>query len=328
MILKCENVCKTFDQTEVLRGVNLELNKGEILTLLGDSGCGKSTLLRLIAGLESVTSGIISINGKIAQNSSTFLPPQKRKIAFVFQDYALFPHLNVKQNISFGLREFSTKEQELRVDEVVNMLNIKELLKRYPHELSGGQQQRIAIARALATKPEILLLDEPFSNLDTNLKIGVSLELRKLIKDLHIGAIMVTHNRQEALSMSDKIALLHSGIIDQCDTPIDIYEKPKNLHVAKFLGDISIFEPKTLRKEPKHGQKLGIRPEHCWYEKQSGELECKVVSKVYGGENYLLHVKLKSGENIVVKVPNSADISIDEIGYINIHQEKLFWLYM
>lgn len=328
MILKCEKICKSFGDLEVLCGVDLELKKGEIVTLLGDSGCGKSTLLRLIAGLESANEGIISIDGKVVQDKKTFIPPQRRKIAFVFQDYALFPHLTVRQNISFGLKDFSKKEQEERIEEVSKMVNISELLKRYPHELSGGQQQRVAIARALATKPEILLLDEPFSNLDTNLKIEVSLELRRLIKELGIGAILVTHNRQEALSISDQIALLHNGLIEQCSSPVEIYEKPKTIHVAKFLGDITVLNPKTLNKEPKDGQKLGVRPEHCWYEKESGELEGKVVSKVYNGSNYLLHVRLESGENIAVKVPNSTKVESMEKGYVNIDKDHLFWLYM
>lgn len=322
MILQCNNVSKSFGQTNVLKDINLHVDKGEILTLLGDSGCGKSTLLRIIAGLESSDSGEVFIDEKIVQNKNSFVSPQKRGIAFVFQDYALFPHMSVEENIAFALKNVPKDEKQRLVEDVSRILNVSSLLKRSPHELSGGQQQRIAIARALVLKPSILLLDEPFSNLDTNLKISVSIELRELIKSLKIGAIMVTHNRHEALSMSDNIALLNDGIIEQHASPEDIYKNPKTLHVAKFMGNISLLNPKILNLDKEDNMMLAIRPEDCAFEDEGIGVEVRQI--IYEGGYKLLKVLLhKTGELLEIRVNGSFQVQIGDNKYIKINNYRI-----
>lgn len=313
MILECNSIAKSFKKTTVLKDINLSLKRGEILTLLGDSGCGKSTLLRIFAGLETSDQGTIKIDKTLVADKNHFLSPQKREIAFVFQDYALFPHMNVKQNISFALKDTPNKYKDKLIHDVSKTLNILPLLKRNPHELSGGQQQRIAIARALVLKPHLLLLDEPFSNLDTNLKISVSLELREIIKSLNIGAIMVTHNRSEALSMSDNIAILHEGVIEQCSNPKDIYLNPKSKHVAKFMGEISIIK--------QDNKTIGVRPESCSFSFEKGDYKSKVTNTIFTGSHQMIHLHLQDiNQNIKVQANRNLKVGIGDEGYVNIDE--------
>ncbi len=310
MTLSCENISKKFDNTEVLKDINLQVKQGEIVTLLGDSGCGKSTLLRIVAGLERNDGGSVAINGKTVADSSSFLSPQKRNISFVFQDYALYPHLNVEQNIAFALKDASKDEKKSAVGNIAEVLGIQELLKRSPHELSGGQQQRVAIARALVVNPELLLLDEPFSNLDTNLKNSVTIELRAIIKKLNIGALMVTHNRLEALNMSDRIAILNDGIIEQIDTPKNIYTKPHTKHVARFIGEISFIKYE--------GKSVGVRPEECSFSFKDGKLECEIVSVVFNGDSKTIMVKTKNEDILKIKARADFEAKVGDSGYVSI----------
>lgn len=198
---------------QTLKGVSFNMNKGEILSILGESGGGKSTILRLIAGLEEPLSGSVVIDNKIIIDNNTFLPPEKREIGMVFQDYALFPHMTVEENIKFGLNTLKKKEKEERVKEMLELVNLQEFGERYPHELSGGQQQRVAIARALAPKPSVLLLDEPFSNLDANLKIKIREELKIILHKAGITSIFVTHDKEDVKSIADKVVILKDGIV-------------------------------------------------------------------------------------------------------------------
>lgn len=197
---------------QTLKGVSFNMNKGEILSILGESGGGKSTILRLIAELEEPLSGSVVIDNKIIIDNNTFLPPEKREIGMVFQDYALFPHMTVDENIKFGLNTLKKKEKEERVKEMLELVNLQEFGERYPHELSGGQQQRVAIARALAPKPSVLLLDEPFSNLDANLKIKIREELKIILHKAGITSIFVTHDKEDVKSIADKVVILKDGI--------------------------------------------------------------------------------------------------------------------
>ncbi len=309
-MLECKNISKKFDNIEVLKNISLEVQSSEIVTLLGDSGCGKSTLLRIVAGLEKNDTGSVSINENIVADDKTFLTPQKRNISFVFQDYALYPHLSVEQNIDFALKDASKEKKKKAVHEISEILGILPLLKRGPHELSGGQQQRVAIARALIVKPDLLLLDEPFSNLDTNLKHSVTIELRQIIKELNIGALMVTHNRLEALNMSDRIAILNGGIIEQIDTPKNIYYKPKTKHVAKFIGEISFIHHNNIL--------MGIRPEDCSFDVCEGKIKCEVSSVVFNGADKTIIVKLQNEEMLKIKAKANFEIKIGDIGYVNI----------
>ncbi|GIM28854.1 hypothetical protein CPJCM30710_15200 [Clostridium polyendosporum] len=208
---------------ETLKDISLSMQKGEILSILGESGGGKSTVLRLIAGLETPVSGSITIDNKIMFDSNTFIVPEKRGIGMVFQDYALFPHMTVDENIKFGLKNLTKKEKENRVQEMLELVNLQDFSKRYPHELSGGQQQRVAIARALAPKPSVLLLDEPFSNLDAHLKSKIREELKAILNQTGITSIFVTHDREDVKSIADKVVILKEGVIVESGTPKEIF---------------------------------------------------------------------------------------------------------
>lgn len=233
--VKIVNLIKKFNNVEVLKNINLEINEGELITLLGKSGCGKSTILKLIAGLENPDSGDILFDGE----SILKLKTQDRNAVIVFQDYSLFPHMNVFENIEFGLKvnKIDKKIRKNRVLELINLVKLKGLENKYPSELSGGQQQRVAIARAISLKPKILLLDEPFSSLDINLRNEMREFILKMQKALGITTILVTHDKEEALMMSDKIAVMINGKIVQFDTPKNIYEKPNSKDIANSLGE-------------------------------------------------------------------------------------------
>ncbi len=235
-------VQKTFGSHKALKGVDLEVRKGEFFTLLGPSGCGKTTLLRLIAGLELPDSGRLFLGGQ----EITHLPAAKRQVNTVFQSYALFPHLNIYENVAFGLkaRQFPKTEIKKRVEEKLEMLSLDDLGKRYPHQLSGGQKQRVALARALVNEPDILLLDEPMSALDAHLRTQVQEELRRLQRELKQTFILVTHDQDEAMVVSDRIAVMRDGLVEQVGEPREIYSKPRNQFVAEFLGAANIIQAK------------------------------------------------------------------------------------
>ncbi len=215
MIIKIRGLNFTYKttSTEVIKDFDLDIKEGEIVAILGQSGSGKSTLLRLVSGLEIPNSGEIKINNKVIYNKETFIEPEKRNVGLVFQDYALFPHMNIEKNIMYGLKGLTKKEKKARVNELLELVNLKDVNKRYPHELSGGQQQRIALARALAPNPSLLLLDEPFSNLDANLKSKIRNDLRLILKKANITSIFVTHDQVDANVLADKIVFLSSGKI-------------------------------------------------------------------------------------------------------------------
>lgn len=219
----------------ILQNIAFELHAGEILGLVGPSGCGKTTLLNTIAGFIAQQNGEISIAGKAAINSKNMLAPEKRQVGMIFQDYALFPHLTVEQNIAFGINKLAKSAQYERVEQMLALLALSGFNKRYPHELSGGQQQRVAIARAIAPQPKLLLLDEPFSNIDARLRQSLMLELRQLFKQLKITAIFVTHNKDEVFTFADKMAVMAQGKILQFGSPAQICQAPVNFQVADFL---------------------------------------------------------------------------------------------
>ena len=236
-LLKLENVKFAYKNTAVIEDFNLSVDEGSFTTLLGSSGCGKTTILRLISGFLNPDSGTIKINGEIQNN----VLPNRRKVGMVFQDYALFPHLTVEQNLFYGLNLTKrSKEQKMQNEQIVKTtaenLDIQNLLKRFPSELSGGQQQRVALGRSLVLKPKILLMDEPLSSLDTNLRLKVREELKEIQKHLKITTVYVTHDREEAFSLSDKIAVMNHGKIVQYDTPENLYFEPKNRFAAEFSG--------------------------------------------------------------------------------------------
>lgn len=233
--LSTHNIYLSFAHTQVLNNFSLELDQGDILCLLGPSGCGKTTALKTIAGLHQSDRGKIELFGNTVVDEHFNLPPQQRQIGFIFQDYALFPHMTVANNIAYGLTSLAKPEQQQRIHEVLSLVELPTLENRYPHELSGGQQQRIALARALANKPKLLLMDEPFSNVDTQVKRRMMAELRALLKQAGISVIFVTHAKEEAFAFADKTAVMINGALQQCDTPANVFNNPANLDVARFM---------------------------------------------------------------------------------------------
>ena len=220
----------------ILSGLNLSLKEGEIACLLGKSGCGKSTLLKAIAGLITPKSGSIELHGKLVSTPTHLTPPERRGIGMIFQDYALFPHLTVFDNVAFSLRKHTAKQVRRRVQEMLELVNLNALNQRYPHELSGGQQQRVAIARALANNPSVLLLDEPFSNIDSQVRQHLVREIRDILKQQNVAGLFVTHSREEGFAFADTIAMMGRGRIMQQGTAFELYHQPKNLFIADFMG--------------------------------------------------------------------------------------------
>lgn len=243
-VVELRGIYKSIHGNQILHDISLEVREGEFLTLLGPSGCGKTTLLRLISGFEEPTKGSIFIDG----HDVSGLPPHKRHVHTVFQSYALFPHMTVFENVAFGLRcqNVSEADIETRVTEVLKMVKLEKFAQRKPAHLSGGQQQRVAIARAAVNRPRVLLLDEPLSSLDYRLRKTMQIELKQLQRKLGITFIFVTHDQEEALSMSDRVVVMQEGVIEQIGTPRQVYEDPSNLNVATFIGEVNILEGEII----------------------------------------------------------------------------------
>ena len=340
MFLSIENLTKSFKKGEqlALDNINLEVQKGELLALVGASGSGKTTLLRLIAGFEVPNNGKICLNYNTVVSNNMFLPPEKRAVGMVFQSYALFPHLTVKENIQFGLHKYSGNRQK-RVQEVMELVGIQTLGDRFPHQLSGGQQQRTALARAMAPEPELILLDEPFSNLDGILKEQLREEIRNLLKKAGITAILVTHDTQDALSTADRIAILKSGQIQQLDAPERIYTYPKNTYVASFFGRINIirataikdgfesqigFIESSLANDYEDKVTLAIRPESILISKDKTNLNGKIIKQTYLGDYYMVSIFINKDQTLSVKIPNVAyDFRKGQEVYFFIRPDKI-----
>ncbi|MDD9744031.1 MAG: ABC transporter ATP-binding protein [Marinovum algicola] len=303
-----KDVRKDFGEMTVIPPLNLEIDDGEFVVFVGPSGCGKSTLLRLIAGLENTTSGAIEIDGKDA----TDLPPGKRGLAMVFQSYALYPHLSVAQNIAFPMRMagLDKAEQARRIDNAARVLNLTDYLDRKPGQLSGGQRQRVAIGRAIVREPSAFLFDEPLSNLDAALRVGMRLEISELHKRLDTTMIYVTHDQVEAMTMADKIVVLNKGRIEQVGSPLELYDNPRNLFVAKFIGSpmMNIIEGEAASTQG--AAALGVRPEHVTLSPDQGLWQGTVGVSEHLGSDTFIRVDVDGvPETMTVRAPGKVRLN-------------------
>jgi iron(III) transport system ATP-binding protein len=327
--LELHNVSHAYDGRQVLSGLSFRVERGMIGCLLGASGCGKTTVLRCIAGFEPVRSGEIRLNGVIMSRAGLTIPPERRRIGMVFQDYALFPHLSVARNIAFGLHESPEPARAARVAELLDTVGLDPVKNRYPHELSGGQQQRVALARALAPRPELMLLDEPFSNLDVEMRERLSLEVREILKQQNTTAILVTHDQNEAFNIADEIGIMSRGSIEQWDTPYNIYHEPASRFVADFVGQ-GVFLAGTVMNEHCIELELGfldaplpqrfpkgtvvdvlLRPDDILHDDAS-PLQAEVLHKAFRGAEFLYTLQLPGGSRVLSLVPSHHNHAIGE----------------
>ena len=283
MYLKVKNLVKHYStEYPIIKDLSFSVEKGELISFLGESGSGKTTFLKCLAGLEKINSGYIELNGEILNDDIRFESPQKRKIGFVFQDYPLFPHLSLKNNITFNLE----KKYHKNLDSILKLTGLNFLLERYPHELSGGEQQRACIARALIREPDLLLLDEPFSNLDTTIKDSMREEIYRIIKKTKTTTILVTHDIKDALNISDRILIFKAGILQQYDDPVKMYSEPANCYCAEILGDMNkIF----IEKETYY-----VRPENVNLVDKKSNYKVSVEKCFFQGKEYKIKGKQKN----------------------------------
>ena len=328
-LLAISGLRHAYGSNEVIKGLSFSLNKGTIGCLLGASGCGKTTVLRCIAGFEPVQAGEIWLNGQLVSRRGVLVPTEERHVGMVFQDYALFPHLTVAENIAFGLRNGDRATPPHRVDEVLEIVRLADLRAKYPDDLSGGQQQRVALARALAPRPDLLLLDEPFSNLDVDLRAELSVEVREILKQQNTTAILVTHDQHEAFNLADEIGLMRDGVIEQWDTPYRLYHEPSSRYVADFIGQ-GMFLPGTVLGDNRVKLELGVfqgniprdwpqgivvdvllRPDDILHDDAS-PLQAQVLHKAFRGAEFLYTLQLPGGGRVLSLVPSHHNHAIGE----------------
>jgi iron(III) transport system ATP-binding protein len=335
-VLDVRDLSHSFGRNNVVRGLSFTLDRGSIGCILGPSGCGKTTLLRCIAGFEQIAGGEIRLAGHIVSRPGFQLPPERRRIGMVFQDYALFPHLDISGNIAFGLRSLGENERRARVKELAELVALDGSLSAYPHEISGGQQQRVALARALAPRPELLLMDEPFSNLDVDLRERLSLEVREIIKASGTTVVLVTHDQHEAFAMADEIGVMRDGRIEQWDNAYNLYHRPSSRFVADFVGQ-GVFLPAQVLNDHQVEIELGVlngsiphacqmgcnvcgkgcnaevllRPDDIVHDDAS-ELQAEVVHKAFRGAEIMYTLKLTSGRRVLALVPSHHNHTLGE----------------
>jgi iron(III) transport system ATP-binding protein len=309
-----------------VQGLSLMVMQGEVLVLLGPSGCGKTTTLRLIAGFEQPDAGTVRIAGRLAADRARSVPPEQRGLGMVFQDYALFPHLTVAGNVAFGLHRLPQRERAGRVNEVLHLVGLADLAGRYPHALSGGQQQRVALARALAPRPAVILFDEPFSNLDAELRQHMREEVRRILKQSGSTALFVTHDQQEALLLGDRVAVMRRGYVEQVDAPDVVYHQPQNRFVAEFLGAADFLPvqatadglaseigllPATNQPPASQPVEVMVRPHDLRLAPaQEGAVHGLISAAQFVGDFWHYNVRLPSGRSVRCQMPHTAAFAL------------------
>ena len=330
--LELRHVSVAYGDRPVVAEVSFVLEQGAIGCLLGPSGCGKTTLLRAIAGFEPVSAGEVWLQGRRVSAPGQTLAPEQRRVGMVFQDFALFPHLTVEGNIGFGLRGVSRASRRARVAELLDLVGMADAARRYPHQLSGGMQQRVALARAMAPRPEILLLDEPFSSMDSDLREGLAREIRELLKGDGITAVLVTHDQLEAFAMADQIAVIAQGRVHQWDTGFGLYHEPADRFVADFVGQGVLLPGRVVDErrvkielgrvagDKPHGLAMGqavevlIRPDDMLFDESSAR-RATVTGRAFRGAEYLYTLRLSSGTEVLCLVPSHHQHALgDDIG--------------
>lgn len=328
-VLELRGVSHAYDARQVLDNLTFDVAKGAIACLLGASGCGKTTVLRAIAGFEPITAGEIRLRSDLMSRPGLTVPSERRRIGMVFQDYALFPHLTVARNIAFGLRGAPAGQTAARVTELLETVGLESVGDRYPHELSGGQQQRVALARALAPRPELVLLDEPFSNLDVEMRERLALEVRDILKQQGTTAVLVTHDQHEAFNIADEIGIMTRGRIEQWDTPYRLYHEPATRFVADFIGQ-GMFLPATVVGANQIKLELGtfetdlppgvssgatvdvlLRPDDILHDDAS-PMKGEVLHKAFRGAQFLYTLRLAGGGHVLSLVPSHHNHAIGE----------------
>lgn len=339
-LLQLDGVGCAYDNSTVVEDLGFHINKGDIACLLGPSGCGKTTTLRAIAGFESICRGSIQLDGMEVSAPKLLVPPEKRNLGMVFQDYALFPHLTIQENVCFGLRRASTAKRRTVAARMLELVGLEAYAKRYPHELSGGQQQRVALARAMAPEPSLILLDEPFSNLDVDLRRRLSLEVRDILKSLGTTALLVTHDQEEAFAVADRIGVMNEGKLQQWDTPYNIYHEPLNRFVANFIGLGHFIRGKALSPElvdtemgvirgnrayqwvPESPVDILLRPDDILPDPDS-PLQAKVLQKTFTGASMLFKLQLPTGSIVEAIFPSHNDHEIGTMVGIRLEADHL-----
>ncbi|MEM7251161.1 MAG: ABC transporter ATP-binding protein [Pseudomonadota bacterium] len=324
-----------YRDTVVVKDLSFDLESGQLVSLLGPSGCGKTTLLRALAGFVPALSGEIRLQGRVASSETTHIPPEARQLGMVFQDHALFPHLSVRQNLEFGLRRIKGSERGKRVSRLLEMTDLGALEQRFPHELSGGQQQRVALARALAPEPGLILLDEPFSNLDTELRERLAREVAEILRAAGIAGILVTHDQDEAFALAERVGVMFGGQIDQWDTPFRLYHEPANRAIANFVGQ-GVFVPGSATSagiqtdlgvlanpaESVSGDvDVLIRPDAV-VPNDAGPIEARVLSRAFRGTHILYELAV-DGQTLLSLFPSDRDHKVGDVVGVALALDRL-----
>lgn len=338
--LKVEGISAAYDKTPTIEDISFDLAEGELACLLGPSGCGKTTILRTISGFQPLTNGCITLDGNTLSGKQINVLPEQRNVGMVFQEHALFPHLTLAKNISFGLHRLSKSERDKKTATMLDLIGMSGYGERYPHELSGGQAQRIALARAIAPQPKLLLLDEPFSNLDTELRESLGYEIRNLLKELGVTAIMVTHDQHDAFALGDKVGVMSKGQLLQWDNSFNLYHAPNSRFVANFIGDgvlvkgtmiednVVITNFGEIRGETVNTPHVGkevdllIRPDDVIHNNDSS-IRGKIIRKAFKGAQTLYTLRTESGDELMSLVPSHDDYELDDVIGVNIEPDHL-----